>query len=399
MGSPSAGWIPTPLQPRVIASDRLDVARQAWADAYCERERALLFELARAEDSLIGVTMGPLALGERAELPASASQAPSMAPERRGPPSIAPECRADRSRSRPRKRGRKDKEARARRHRSPVDQRARRQRSPVAPPRRRASPSARARRANLPAPDAAQPVGDYAGQAPGLFAKSAASSRASSSPPLRRAPAECLAAWRKASMQRPPGDFGAEPPRPPLAAPAGSAADYQEEWGPFDVSPPEGAASDAPPGVFADREPAEPLRPPPAASAGPQASSRGLPGGLGAPGGGGACAGRAAVRVRGLGARVRVRGAGHLGRAPPPAETAGSRSVPRGHFPRRDPRHTGLRVFHAGGGAEICRQFNRGRCGGQVCAHNKAHVCSQCGVAGHAATGCTTPESAWPAKE
>ena len=84
---------------------------------------------------------------------------------------------------------------------------------------------------------------------------------------------------------------------------------------------------------------------------------------------------------------------------PPPAEAARSRTVQRGHFPRRNPRHAGPRFLHAGGGAEICRQFNRGRCGGQVCAHNKAHVCSQCGVAGHAATGCTTPESAWPAKE
>ena len=67
---------------------------------------------------------------------------------------------------------------------------------------------------------------DNAGQAPGLFAKSAASSRASTSPPLRRAPAECLAAWRRASMQRPQSDFGAGPPRPPPAAPAGSDADY-----------------------------------------------------------------------------------------------------------------------------------------------------------------------------
>ena len=77
--------------PLAASRDRFDVARQAWADAYREQERAFLFELARLEDSLIGVTMGPLALGERAELPASASQAPSVAPERRGPPSMAPE--------------------------------------------------------------------------------------------------------------------------------------------------------------------------------------------------------------------------------------------------------------------------------------------------------------------
>ena len=86
---------------------------------------------------------------------------------------------------------------------------------------------------------------------------------------------------------------------------------------------------------------------------------------------------------------------------PPPAESARSRIVRRGHFPRRDPRHAGPSLLHAGGGAEIRRQFNRGKCVRQVCAHNvnTAHVRSQCGVAGHAATGCTTPESAWPAKE
>ena len=91
---------------------------------------------------------------------------------------------------------------------------------------------------------------------------------------------------------------------------------------------------------------------------------------------------------------------------PPPAEASGRRTDRRGHFPRWDPRHTGPRLLHADGGAEICRQFNRGRCVGVElgdgrlgCTHNRAHVCSRCGAAGHAVTTCTTLESALPAKE
>ena len=155
--------------------------------------------------------------------------------------------------------------------------------------------------------------------------------------------------------------------------------------GPFDLPPPEGAAvPDATRGVFADREPAEPPRPPPAAPAGPQAADyledwQSLEE-----------AAPCEFEEQDMWASLIP---------PPPAGAFGSRTIRRGHFPRRDPRHTGPRPLHAGGGVEICRQFNRGRCGGQACAHNRAHVCSQCGVAGHAATGCTTPESVWLAKE
>ena len=257
VGSPSAGWIPTPSRLRVNAL--MSHIRRGRTRTYRERGRALLFELARAEDSLVGVTMGPRGFGERAELP-----------ER---PSVAPERRADRSRSRPRKRGLKDKDLRKHVHvvidplwinglgaSDPLwlahDDEPRPQRAPVAP-------------------SCLHPMrlSQWATTQDRLWAcsrmKFAASSRASSSPPLRRAPAECLAAWWNASMQRPPSDFGAEPPRPPPAAPAGPASDYPGDREPIDVSPPEGAAPDAPSGVFAGWEPAEPPRPPPAASAGP----------------------------------------------------------------------------------------------------------------------------------
>ena len=171
-------------------------------------------------------------------------------------------------------------------------------------------------------------------------------------------------------MQRPPGDFGAVLRRPPLAAPAGSAADYPEDWGPFDVSPPEGATSDAPLGVFTDWEPAELLRLPPAASAGPQAADYPedwvpLEEASPAP---------AAPPAAQLGAFADWGPACEFEEhdiwaaliPPPPAGAARSRTVRRGLFPRRDPRHAGPHFLHAGGGAEICRQFNRGRCGGQV---------------------------------
>ena len=113
-------------------------------------------------------------------------------------------------------------------------------------------------------------------------------------------------------MQRPPGDFGAEPPRPPPAAPAGADLEFPEEWGSFELPSPEGAAvPDAPPlGAVADRlarefsrELSEPPCPPPAAC-GPSWPSAHDASGLGAHGGAGA---------------VRVRGEGHLGLAEPSA--------------------------------------------------------------------------------
>ena len=229
LGGRPSGRMDDPL---AVTRDRLDAARQAWSDAYHERGRALILELARSEDSLIGMTMGPVTGGEERGLPAPAPRVPSMAPERPGlpstaperrggPPPLAPERRVHRSRSRHHKKGPKNKDARAQRRRSPADPQARRRRSLEAPPpRRRASPSTRAQRALWLAPDASQSSGDCTGQAPGLFAKSASSARASTSPPppLRRAPPELQAAWRRAMIQRPPGDFGAEPPRLPPAA-------------------------------------------------------------------------------------------------------------------------------------------------------------------------------------
>ena len=83
--------------------------------------------------------------------------------------------------------------------------------------------------------------------------------------------------------------------------------------------------------------------------------------------------------------------------APP---RAGSAYRGRTHYPRRDPRHTGPRLLHAGG-IEICRGFNRGSCGGPggpACRHGRAHACSQCGRP-HPVTTCTTPEADWPEKE
>ena len=143
-------------------------------------------------------------------------------------------------------------------------------------------------------------------------------------------------------MQRHPGDLGAEPPRPPPAAPAGSDADYPEEWGPFDVPPPEGAAPDAPPGAFADRGPAEPLRLPPAAPAGPQAAD--YPEDWG-------------PLEEAVPCEFEEQDIWASLIPPPPAEASGSRTVRRGHFPdhfpRRDPRHTGPRFLYVrrrGGG-------------------------------------------------
>ena len=83
--------------------------------------------------------------------------------------------------------------------------------------------------------------------------------------------------------------------------------------------------------------------------------------------------------------------------APP---RVGSAFRGRTHYPRRDPRHTGPRLLHAGG-IEICRGFNRGSCGGPggpACRHGRAHACSQCGRP-HPVTTCTTPEADWPEKE
>ena len=56
------------------------------------------------------------------------------------------------------------------------------------------------------------------------------------------------------TIQRPPGDFGAVPPRPPLAA-AFADLELPEEWCPFEMPLPEGAAvPDAPPpAAVADR--------------------------------------------------------------------------------------------------------------------------------------------------
>ena len=116
---------------------------------------------------------------------------------------------------------------------------------------------------------------------------------------------------------------------------------YPEEWGPFDLPPPEGTAvPDAPPGVFADREPAEPLRPPPAAPAGPQAAD--YPEDWGpleevAP---------CAFEEQDIWASLIT---------PPPAGAELHRPAGPLPLPRRDPRHTRPRLLHAGGGVEICR--------------------------------------------
>ena len=49
-----------------VTYDRLDAARRAWSEAYRERERALILELARSKDTLIGMTMQPMTGGEDA---------------------------------------------------------------------------------------------------------------------------------------------------------------------------------------------------------------------------------------------------------------------------------------------------------------------------------------------
>ena len=154
-------------------------------------------------------------------------------------------------------------------------------------------------------------------------------------------------------MQRPPGDFGAEPPRPPPAAPADADLEFPEEWGPFELPSPEGAAvpNALPPVVVADRlarefsrELTEPPRPPPAAPAGrvPMTPQDLVPMEEPAP---------CEFEEQDIWASLNP---------PPPAEAPGRRADRRGQFPRRDPRHTGPRFLHAGGGAELCRQFNCG---------------------------------------
>ena len=260
-----------------------------------------------------------------------------MAPERRrGPPPMVPERRVYRSRSRQRRKGRKDKEARAHRHRSSVDHQVRRRRSPEAPPRHRASPSARAQRANVPAPDAQDRLRACSRSPQHRLARLRLLHFAELLP-------SCLAAWRRATIQWPPGDFDAEPPRPPPVASACADLEFLEEWGPFEMPSLEGAAvPDAPPPVvvadlFArefSRELSEPPRPPPAAPAGrvPRTPPDSAPVEEPAP---------CEFEEQGIWASLSP---------PPPAEASGRRTDRRSHFPRRDPRHTGPRFFHAGGG-------------------------------------------------
>lgn len=38
--------------------------------------------------------------------------------------------------------------------------------------------------------------------------------------------------------------------------------------------------------------------------------------------------------------------------------------------------------------AEVCKNFNAGRCDGPVCRHSRRHVCSRCGSTGHGAQSC-----------
>ena len=131
-------------------------------------------------------------------------------------------------------------------------------------------------------------------------------------------------------MQRPPGDSGAEPPRPPPAAPAGADLEFPEEWGRFEFPSLEGAAvPDAPPPVVADRlarefsrELSEPLRLRPAAPAGrvPMTPQDLAPLEELAP---------CEFEEQDIWASLNL---------PPPAEASGRRTDRRGHFPRRDPR-------------------------------------------------------------
>ena len=180
--------------------------------------------------------------------------------------------------------------------------------------------------------------------------------------------------WRETMAQRPPGDLFASPPRPPPTAPVDPDLDYPEEWGPFD---------DVPPGVLhvPDAFRASPPRTPPTAPVAPD---------LDYPEEWGPAADAAEDWQPDAPCEYEERDIlAALRQAP--------RHPARPRFSRRDPRHSGPRLLRAGD-TEICRQFNRGGCGDE-CAHGRAHVCSQCGVAGHAAKWCSTPESAWPAKQ
>ena len=54
---------------------RANTSRRAWSEAYRERERALILEPARSEDSLIGMAMQPMAGGEDASAASAAISA------------------------------------------------------------------------------------------------------------------------------------------------------------------------------------------------------------------------------------------------------------------------------------------------------------------------------------
>ena len=363
------------------ARDRLNEARRAWAEAYRARERLLLTQLARSEETMIGVDMGTSA--DRPHPASSELWAPAPSPASVcGPPtaltliSAPPDRRPPRSRSRQRRRARRDREHRGHRYRSPSARWEERRPSPSeydteAPQRRRASPSARAQRPVAPAPAAIRPRGSVA-EAQGLFAKSAS--------PTTRRPPDSATAWRQAMMQRPPGDLTPVPPRGPPPAPVewyeepGDWRDweYPAEWD--DAPSPElevmpGSSTDAPPGEFH------------AVSGDPDAPQPSLDVDF-------------AYEEQDIMAALEP---------PAPELPAGRRAdhprIRSGHYSRRDPRHQGPRLLHDGD-TEICRSFNRGKCEQEEpCPYHRAHTCSTCGIPGHAAAGCSTPESDWPPKQ
>ena len=352
------------------ARERLERARREWLVAYRERERVVLEELARTEDSHIEEAIHGMRLPLQrpfVDPPATPSLSRSRSRERRG-------------------------EARRRRRRAGAD-------APRRPPRVRRANSPGA---DLPAPGAAHSWDRVPGpRALATTAKSGSPARprspGSPSPPLRRAPPDLARHWREQMAQRPPGSFdvindlsGDDDEQTP-AAPAGAEcplgdllSEYPEDWGPMDdwVAAGGGCGGPAPGAALAggDRVPTTPRGRTPQRfqESHPAASGSRDPAGP-AP------------------------GAQRRDRNPlAPVHRDGSRSQYRGrtHFPRRDPRHTGPRLLHAGG-IEICRGYNRGSCGGPGgadCRHGRAHACNQCGRP-HPATDCATPEAEWPEKE